>query len=134
MKYFVIIRSILFFTIKNHTIYMKILYSGAGANKYGIHSVKEFLDIMNKHHNIECSDYIVDKDAVEKSEDCKEIKNMYQEENEYFNKYKKPMKTSKKRNKLYRKYIIGCKKYKKSTRKKCDLDKYLEFSGAEKKE
>ena len=112
---------------------MKIYYSGVGAKKSGVHSVQEFLGIMNKHYNIECSNYIVNKDAVEKSEDCKEVRNIYKEEFEYFDKHKKHMKTSKKRDALYKKYSKGCKKYKKTMRKKCDLDKYIEFSGAEKK-
>ena len=111
---------------------MKIYYDGVGANASSVHTVKEFLGIMNKHYNIECSDYIVSQNA-DKSEDCRQARNMYKEEFEYFDKHKRKMKTSKKRNSIYEKHRKRCKKYKKTIRKRCDLDEYIYFSGAEKK-
>jgi hypothetical protein len=35
-----------------------IYYTGIGAKKNGKHTVKEFLKIMNKHFNIQCSEFL----------------------------------------------------------------------------
>jgi demethoxyubiquinone hydroxylase (CLK1/Coq7/Cat5 family) len=33
-----------------------IYYTGIGSKENGMHTVEEFLDIMNKHFNVQCSE------------------------------------------------------------------------------
>ena len=80
-----------------------IYYTGVGAKKNGKHNTKEFLKIMNKHFNIECSKFLPDLE------------------------YNSSKKTEKKYKKLLNKYKNTAKK------RKCNLDEYIKFSGAEKK-
>lgn len=49
-----------------------IYYTGIGAKKNGKHTVKEFLGIMNKHFNVECSEFLPDLDY----KPCREYKEM----------------------------------------------------------
>jgi len=100
-----------------------IYYTGFGAKQSGKHSVKEFLDIMNKNFNIECTEFLPELDY----KPCRE----YAEMNSIpiFDKNTTKLNTSKK----YKKLFKQCAKYKKNTKKrKCNLEEYISFSGAEK--
>ena len=116
-----------------------IYYDGIGSKKNGKHNVKEFLKIMNKHFNIDCSEFLPDLDY----KPCYEYKEMNRKETEYnmkhmeYNmKHNKPLfvKRSKKTEKKYKKLVNKCKKYRKTAKKRnCNLDEYIKFSGAETK-
>ncbi len=97
--------------------------------KNGKHSVKEFIDIMNKNFNIECSEFIQDFNY----KPCILYKEMNRKAFSYYMKHNKSLfnKTMTKKNK---KLLKECDKYKKTAKKiKCDVDQYIKFSGAEKK-
>ena len=49
-----------------------IYYTGIGAKKNGKHTIKEFLNIMNKNFNIECSKFLP-KLTYKPSSEYKEI-------------------------------------------------------------
>ena len=113
-----------------------IYYTGVGSKKNGKHSVAEFLDIMNKNFNIECSEFLPDLDF----KPCREYKEinskmmMYniKHNNPILNKNGTKLKTYK--SKKYKKLLKQCIKYKKNTKKRrCNLEEYINFSGAEKK-
>jgi len=110
-----------------------VYYSGIGAKENGKHSVKEFLKIMNKHFNIECSAFLPDSDY----KPCHEYKEMNRKAMEYNMKHNKPLfdyNRSKKTEKKYKKLLNKCNKNKKTAKKRnCNLNEYIEFSGAEKK-
>ena len=110
-----------------------IYYDGIGAKKNGKHNVKEFLKIMNKHFNIECSEFLPDLDY----KPCNEYKEMNRKAMEYNMKHNIPLfyyNRSKKTEKKYKTLINKCNKYKKTAKKrKCNLDEYIKFSGAETK-
>jgi len=90
-----------------------IYYTGRGSKKNGKHSVKEFLDIMNKNFNIQCSEFLSESDSDYKP--CRDY-------------------TKTNNSKKYKKLLKQCNKYKKNTKKrKCNLDEYINFSGAEQK-
>lgn len=38
-----------------------IYYTGIGSNKNGKHTIDEFLSIMNKHFNVECSKHAFER-------------------------------------------------------------------------
>ena len=112
-----------------------IYYTGVGSKKNGKHSVEEFLDIMNKNFNIECSEFLPELDY----KPCREYKEMDSKTMMYNIKHKKPilnkngnkLKTNK--SKKYKKLLKQCIKHKKNTHKrKCNLEEYIHFSGAEK--
>ena len=125
-----------------------IYYTGIGAKKNGKHTVKEFLGIMNKHFNVECSEFLPELDY----KPCSEYKEMnakarakVQKIMEYNIKHNKPIMentgldkpgkysehTGKSRKK-YKKLLNKCNKYKKTAKKRtCNLDEYVKFSGAE---
>jgi hypothetical protein len=108
-----------------------IYYSGIGAKKKGKHSVKEFLNIMNKKFNIECSEFLPELDY----KPCSEYKEMNIKSMEYNKKHNKPLfynNRSEKDEKKYKKLIKKCNNYKKTIKKRrCNLDEYIKFSGAE---
>jgi hypothetical protein len=110
-----------------------IYYDGIGANKNGKHNVKEFLKIMKEHFNIECSEYLPDLYY----KPCYQYKEMNQKAIEYNIKHNKPIfdyNRSKKTEKKYKKLLNKCNKYKKTAKKrKCNLDEFIKFSGAETK-
>jgi hypothetical protein len=110
-----------------------IYYTGVGAKKNGKHTVKEFIDIMNKNFNIECSEYLPELDY----KPCFEYKEMNRKAIAYNLKHNKPLldfNRSKKNEKKYQKLLNNCKQYKKTAKKrKCNLEEYVKFSGAEKK-
>jgi len=112
-----------------------IYYTGVGSKKNGKHTVEEFLDIMNKNYNIKCSEFLIDLDY----KPCKESKEIQSKTVAYNIKHHKPilnkngtkLKTNK--SKKYKKLLRQCNQYKKNTRKrKCNLEEYINFSGAEK--
>ena len=99
-----------------------ILYDGVGANKSGKHTVAEFLKIMNKTFNIECSEYTSGLNY----KPCTEMKEMNREMMENNN-----LLRSKKAKNKYTRLLNKCMKHKKTAKnRKCTLDEYIEFSGA----
>ena len=66
---------------------MNIYYTGVGSKKNGKHSVKEFLDIMNKNFNINCSEFLQKLDY----KPCKEYKEMNRKTMAYNIKHNKPL-------------------------------------------
>jgi len=110
-----------------------VYYDGVGAKKSGKHTINEFLKIMNKNYNIECSEFLPDLDY----KPCDEYKQMNRKAMEYNKKHNKPIfqyNRSKKNEKKYKKLLDKCNKYKKTAKKRnCNLDEYIKFSGAEKK-
>jgi hypothetical protein len=112
-----------------------IYYTGVGSKKNGKHSVEEFLDIMNKQFNIECSEFLPDLDF----KPCRQYKEMDSKTMAYNIKHDKPLlnkngtKLKTNSSKKYKKLLKQCIKYKKNTTKrKCNLEEYINFSGAEK--
>lgn len=109
-----------------------IYYTGIGAKKSGKHTVEEFLDIMNQNFNIECSEFLEDLEY----KPCKEYNEMHKNAVAYYdtvnNKLTYKVNSN---NKKYKKLLKKCMKYKKNTKKrKCNLEEYIKFSGAEKYE
>ena len=104
-----------------------IYYDGIGAKKSGKHSVKEFLKIMNKHFNIQCSEFLHDFDYKPCSE--------YKEMNIKARDNNKPRFTFPHQQTIFYKSLLNkCNQYKKTAKKRiCNLDEYMKFSGAEKK-
>jgi hypothetical protein len=111
-----------------------IYYTGIGSKKDGKHSVEEFLAIMKKHFNVQCSEFLPDLDF----KPCRQSKEMYVKllADKYnikplFNKNGNKLKKS--YTKKYKKLFKQCLKYKRNTKKrKCNLEEYIKFSGAEK--
>lgn len=124
-----------------------IYYNGIGAKKNGKYTVKEFLEIMNKQFNVECSEFLPELDY----KPCYEYKEMNRKAREKVKKimqhnikHNKPIMentgldkpgkynehTGKSRKK-YKKLLNKCNKYKKTAKKRnCNLDEYVKFSGA----
>ena len=111
-----------------------IYYTGIGSKENGMHTVEEFLDIMNKHFNVQCSEFLPDLDF----KPCQQSKDMYVKL--LADKYniapvlnKNGTKLKKSYKKKYKKLFKQCLKYKRYTKKrKCNLEEYIKFSGAEK--
>jgi hypothetical protein len=107
-----------------------IYYTGFGAKKSGKHTVKEFLQIMNDNFGIECSESLPNSNSP-----CIDAKKMVRKEMKYNMKHNKPLfefNRTKKNEKKYKKLINKCVKYRKTAKnKKCNLDEYIKFSGAE---
>jgi len=108
-----------------YTMVEYIYYSGIGAKKSGKHTVKEFLKIMNKHFNVECSEFLHDleyKPCVE----YRALNRKMMEANNFTITKKESIKQQKRMNK--------CNKHKKTAKKRrCNLKEYIEFSGAQTK-
>jgi len=108
-------------------------YTGKGANKNGKHTTEEFLSIMNKHYNIECSKHAFMRETYKNYKPCLQSSVMYRKQIKYNTKRNKPefadniYKT--KGDKLDKK----CRNYAKrgTLKRKCNLDEYVLFSGAE---
>jgi hypothetical protein len=99
-----------------------IYYTGIGAKKSGKHSTKDFLNIMNKKFNIKCSEFLPEIDY----KPCFENKS----KELYMNLNKTKKNTRKYKN--FKNQVNQCKKYIKTAKKrKCNLDEYIKFSGAE---
>lgn len=102
-----------------------VYYSGIGAKKSQKHTVKEFLNIMNQHFGIECAEYLADVEY----EPCVEYKEMNRKMMDA-DKYTRTKKEAKK----YKKLVDQCNKHKKTVKKRrCNLDEYIKFSGAQTK-
>lgn len=110
-----------------------IYYTGFGAKKSGKHTVKEFLKIMNENFKIECSEFLPNSNNP-----CVEVKKMVRKEMKYNMKHNKPLigyTRTKKNEKKYKNLLNRCVKYRKTAKiRKCNLDEYIKFSGAEKKD
>jgi hypothetical protein len=105
-----------------------IYYTGVGAKKSGKHTVNEFLNIMNKHFNVQCSEFLPQLEY----KPCSEYKEIVRKENQYNMKHNKPL-VLRSKSKRYQKLVNKCNKYKKTAKKRpCNLDEYIKFSGAEK--
>ena len=110
-----------------------IYYTGIGANKNKKHTTEEFLNIMNKHFNIQCSKYAFEKEAYKSYKPCLKRSEMYSKRIKYNTKRNKPDFDDniykRKGDKLDKK----CRNYAKrgTLKRKCNLDEYVLFSGAE---
>jgi hypothetical protein len=108
-----------------------IYYTGVGSKKSGKHNIKEFLNIMNKHFKIQCSEFLPELD-YKPCEEYKEIKGKIIQYNIKHNKPIYDFNSSKKTGTKYKKLLNKCNKYKKTAKKRnCNLDEYIKFSGAE---
>lgn len=113
-----------------------IYYTGIGSKKNGKHSVEEFLDIMNNHFSIKCSEFLPELDYVpcKKYEEMNNKRLIYniKHDKSILNKHRTNIKTS--NSKKYKKLLKKCIKYKKTLKKRrCNLEEYINFSGAEPK-
>jgi hypothetical protein len=111
-----------------------IYYSGVGAKKNGKHTVEEFLEIMNKHFNIPCSNYLIGLNY----KPCAEYEKMDMKDMLKNIRRNKPSMIFNRRKKTQNKYnrlVKQCMKYKKTAtnKKQCSLDEYIKFSGADTK-
>ena len=103
----------------------KICYTGIGSKKSGIHTEKEFLNILDKNLKKDCSKFIKRKKCPSCIKFDKEIQKYLKKRKKNTN-YKWSDKEEKKQDKL----LMTCIKCKNRNLKKCDLNNYIEFSGA----
>jgi len=107
-----------------------ICYTGVDSVKTGNHTQKQYLEIMNKNYKKKCSVYI-------KSLKCKSCKKSIEMNTKQVKKQIKAQlknKTYKMSNKTERniiKQLSKCKRCKNNKTKKCNLQNYILFSGAE---
>ena len=100
-----------------------IYYTGVGANPNGIHSVEEFIEIANKEFKMGCSRYLMDQ-----YKPCVQYRKM---DGEDARKRRLNNRTNT-RKRRYKKLVSACKKYKSKTKRRhCDLNEYMEYSGAD---
>ena len=107
-----------------------ICYTGIGSQKNGDHTEEEYLEIMNKTSKQKCSAYIKSL----KCKSCKKSKEMNSKE--IIKQLKaqsknKTYKMSKKTEEKLVKIMDKCAKCKNKNTKKCKLENYIEYSGAE---
>jgi hypothetical protein len=103
-----------------------IYYTGVGAKKSGKHSIEEFLKIMRQNYGVECSHDLHDQEY----EPCIEKNKMSRS---FFDKYSKNKfyRHTKKQATKFKKLFNQCKRYKKTAKnRKCNLDEFIDFSGA----
>jgi hypothetical protein len=105
-----------------------ICYTGIGARKSGKHTIPQYLKVMDKTSRKDCPAYF-------KSLHCKSCKKKRELNNKLTKKYikNKSYKISKKTTKQLAELYLTCEKCKnKKTKKtqKCNLKKYIEYSGA----
>jgi len=101
-----------------------------GALERGNHTQKEFLDIMEKRYKRLCPLYIKSLTCTP----CKKLKKQFTDEVKKQIQYKKLNKTyklSKKKDTTIQKLSLKCTQCKNKTRRKCKLNDYIAFSGAE---
>jgi hypothetical protein len=104
-----------------------IYYDGIGAKKSGKHTEKEFLNIMNKKYNTWCTSVIANKEF----KPCTQYQKMNIALYDHIAKYKNFNYTrSKKSEKKYKGLVKKCIKFKKTFTRKCNIDEYIDFSGA----
>ena len=107
-----------------------ICYTGVGSVKSGNHTRKKYTAVMNKFYKKECPMYI-------KSLKCKSCKKMKEMIKKIHKKTMKadlnniPYKIQNKTQQKLLKQANNCIKCKKNTTKKCNLENYILFSGAE---
>ena len=110
----------------------KICYTGIGATKK-YHTKKEFLALMNKTAKKECSRFIGGKQ-------CSSCKKMRREWRKFLKNIKKSKKNPKFKmsneefelfDKNQDKLEQDCRKCKNKNKKKCSLNEWMEYSGAE---
>lgn len=103
-----------------------IHYNGIGALKSGKHTEKEFMKIMDKEFKEKCAIY-------KKSLKCKSCKKSIEMNNNEVKKRlkSKTYKMSKKTEQKIVKQMTKCTRCKKKNTKKCDLQDYILYSGAE---
>lgn len=106
-----------------------IYYSGIGSKKSGKHNVEEFLDIMNKKYGITCSQNITN---LEYGPCIAKNKMDVIEYAKCTRKIKKGQKCTTARNKKkQRNYNLCTKRQKTLKKRKCTLEQYMDFVGAE---
>ena len=111
----------------------KIYYTGIGANKSGVHTPDEFVKIMNEHFDIDCATRL----TKHKIPSCKKHSQLVKSTLETMMKksQKKPSKMTKtKLHQLSKNCDKQVQKKLKNSNNKCNLEDYLEYSGAEKKD
>ena len=110
-----------------------IYYTGIGANKNGKHTTKEFLAIMNKHFNIKCSKYAFERKAYRSYKPCLQSSVMVRKQIKYNTKRNKPIFDDNIYKRKGEKLRKKCENYAKrgTLKRKCNLDEYVLFSGAE---
>ena len=107
-----------------------ICYTGVGSLKTGNHTKKQYLEVMNKNYKKKCSVYI-------KSLKCKSCKKSIEMNSKEVKKQinaqlkNKTYKMSNKKEKNLLKQLNKCKRCKNNNTKKCNLNNYIIFSGAE---
>lgn len=102
-----------------------IYYDGIGTKTKVKHTVKEFLQIMNKHFQVECSEFLADLQC----KPCVEYRNSNRKMMKA-NNFTRTKKEALKQQKLMNK----CNKHKKTMKKKtCNVNEYVKFSGAQRK-
>ena len=107
-----------------------ICYTGFGSVKTGNHTKKKYLEVMNKNFKKQCSVYM-------KSLKCKSCKKSIEMNTKEAKKHLKKQlknetyKMSKATEKKLLTQINKCKRCKNNKTKKCDLNNYILFSGAE---
>jgi len=107
-----------------------ICYTGYNSVKTGNYTKNTFLETMNKNFKKECSVYI-------KSLKCKSCKKSIEMNSKEIKKIKNALLTNKtyKRSKYREKKLLKqdsiCKRCKNNKTKKCSLNNYILFSGAE---
>ena len=105
-----------------------ICYTGIGARKSGKHTIAQYLKVMDKTARKDCPAYF-------KSLQCKSCKTKRELYNKLTKKYiknktyKMSKKTGKQLDKLYLK-CDKCKHKKTKNTQKCNLKKYIHYSGA----
>ena len=108
-----------------------IFYTGEGAkHKNGKHSIKEFIEIANKHFKMDCSLYLPEityKPCIDKNKMLNKERNYRKRKNISLFKYKR----SKKRQTKFNQLKYKCNSYKKNSKKRdCTLEEYIKYSGA----
>ena len=107
-----------------------ICYTGVGSLKTGNHTKKQYLEVMNKNYKKNCSVYI-------KSLKCKSCKKSIEMNSKEVKKQinaqlkNKTYKMTNKKEKKLLKQLSKCKRCKNNNTKKCNLNNYIIFSGAE---
>jgi predicted solute-binding protein len=103
-----------------------ICYTGIGSVKTGNYTKSQYLKVMNKKFKKECSVYI-------KSLKCKSCKKSIEMTKKQIKAYlkNKTYKMSNKKKKILLTQITKCKRCKNNNTKKCNLNNYILFSGAE---
>ena len=110
-----------------------IYYTGIGSNKNGKHTTEEFLNIMNKYFNIQCSKYAFEREAYKSYKPCLKRSVMYRKQRKYNTKRNKPIFDDNIYKKKGDNFDKECRNHAKrgTLKRKCNLDEYVLFSGAE---